>query len=362
MSTDELVALIESEGKVKFGERSMKGRRWNEIFSQESIDRYKKLLGSDKDTEGMLLNVHAIHGAWPTNAGILMFGLRISDHIPQALVRCAAYSGSEKVDILDMKDFDDDLISNIENAIVFLKRHLNESRRVEGIEGKTELEIPEEVLREAVVNSLLHRDYLMTGANVMIEVFFDRVVISSPGGLPKGLDPSDFGSRSVARNPILAEMLLRTPYIEKLGTGVPRMKRSLADAGLAEPVFKFTNFVTVEISRVGYPKEETGQTSGQVKVTDNQWDMILLKMSGQVSGQVKARMFRILKALLSEHLKANQIGEILDEPVATLRRDIKMLRDWNVITFKGSPKTGGYSLSDEVLLMLMRKKTEVLRG
>ena len=58
------------------------------------------------------------------------------------------------------------IVASIENAIVFMKRHLNEPRRVKGIEGRTELEIPEEVLREDVVNSLLHRDYLMTGANV----------------------------------------------------------------------------------------------------------------------------------------------------------------------------------------------------
>ncbi len=153
---------------------------------------------------------------------------------------------------------------------------------------------------------------------------------------------------------------IQSKFDDKLGTGVPRMRRSLAAAGLAKPIFKFTEFVTVEIFRAGYPKAETNQISGQVKVTDNQWDMLLLEMSGQVSdqvsGQVKKRMFRILKALLGKRLKANQIGEILDEPVATLRRDINMLRDWNVILFKGSPKTGGYTFSEEVLMLLMHNK------
>ncbi|MCM1566412.1 MAG: putative DNA binding domain-containing protein, partial [Dehalobacter sp.] len=63
-------------------------------------------------------------------------------------------------------------------------------------------------------------------ANVLIEVFDDRVEISNPGGLPSGLKPSDFGRKSVARNPLIASLLNRINYIEKIGTGINRIKQA----------------------------------------------------------------------------------------------------------------------------------------
>jgi ATP-dependent DNA helicase RecG len=63
-------------------------------------------------------------------------------------------------------------------------------------------------LRKAVVNAVCHRDYLEQGAQVMVEIFDDRVEIYNPGGLPKGLSPRDFGKRSVCRNPLIASLLL----------------------------------------------------------------------------------------------------------------------------------------------------------
>jgi len=88
----------------------------------------------------------------------------------------------------------------------------------------TKYDIPEHALREAVVNAVCHRDYFNKSANVMIEVFDDRVEISNPGGLPSGLNPEDFGTKSVVRNPIIASLLNRANYIERIGTGINRIK------------------------------------------------------------------------------------------------------------------------------------------
>jgi hypothetical protein len=119
------------------------------------------------------------------------------------------------------------------------------------------------------------------------------------------------------------------------------------NAGLAEPRFTFTDFVSVEIHRDGYRSEKAGQVSGQIKVPDNQWDILLLEMSGQVSGQVKKRMVKILNAVYHQRLNANLLAELLHELAGTLRRDINRLRKWNVIEFEGPPKTGGYVLTED---------------
>ena len=99
-------------------------------------------------------------------------------------------------------------------------------------------------LREAIINAVCHRDYFDKRANVLIEVFSDRVVISNPGGLPSGLAPEEFGTKSVARNPLIASLLHRIDYIEKMGTGISRIHQTVAEHGGTELELHYNGFFT----------------------------------------------------------------------------------------------------------------------
>jgi ATP-dependent DNA helicase RecG len=90
-----------------------------------------------------------------------------------------------------------------------------------------------------LINAVCHRDYFEKGSNVLVEVFEDRLEISNPGGLPSGLSPKEFGSRSVARNPLLASLLQRIDFIEKIGTGIHRIRESVENHGGAEVEFRY---------------------------------------------------------------------------------------------------------------------------
>ena len=125
-----------------------------------------------------------------------------------------------------------------------LAYEIKAKRRVE------KMEIPEVVLREAIVNAAAHRDYFEKGANVMIELFDNRLEISNPGGLPNGLKEEDFGKRTLARNPLITALLHRAGYIEKLGTGIPRIKQIMIEAGLPEPEFEFDKFFVIALKRM----------------------------------------------------------------------------------------------------------------
>jgi len=85
--------------------------------------------------------------------------------------------------------------------------------KIESTQREEVSAFPEVALREAVINAVCHRVYFDKRANVVIEVFENRIEISNPGGLPSGLSPADFGSKSVARNPVIAAMLHRIDYI-----------------------------------------------------------------------------------------------------------------------------------------------------
>jgi ATP-dependent DNA helicase RecG len=161
-------------------------------------------------------------------------------------VTCALYKGTEKVDVLDRRDFNEDIISNIDGAMNFLKRYIAVKYEMTGTPRRREIpEIPYDALREAIINAVAHRDYFEKGSNVMVEMFDDRIEITNFGGLPKGLKPQDFGKKSVLRNPNIADLLHRVEYIEKMGTGINKIRKLVLDAGLPPVEFEFGNFFTV---------------------------------------------------------------------------------------------------------------------
>lgn len=93
-----------------------------------------------------------------------------------------------------------DLIDQVVGAMEFITRNLSMSSTIDGLKRQDRYEIPIEALREAVVNAVVHRDYLMSSASIIIRIFDDRVEIDSPG-LPLGFDVTDPESgRSVIRN------------------------------------------------------------------------------------------------------------------------------------------------------------------
>ncbi len=98
-------------------------------------------------------------------------------------------------------------------------------------------ELPEEAIREAVVNALAHRDYRST-ANVQIYLFTDRLEIVSPGGLPAGMTEADLGVKSIPRNPLLFGILHRMDAVERIGSGIRRIRDLCREHGVAEPLIE----------------------------------------------------------------------------------------------------------------------------
>jgi len=81
-------------------------------------------------------------------------------------------------------------------------------------------------------------------ANVFVEIYADRIEVSSPGGLPKGMRPADLGRKSVRRNFLVADLLHRISFIEKAGTGIKRMRDTAREQGCPEPAFTEDGFFT----------------------------------------------------------------------------------------------------------------------
>ena len=255
LETREIIDFIQSEGKIRFDELKNNECDFNKNFVKALLEKFLKLADITKTTDdnSTLQNLSVIEKVNDTvsfrNAGVLFFSENPSQFIPQSVIVCARYEGNEKVNILDRKEFGSDVISNIENVINFVKQHLKVRLIVENNRREEVPEIPVVALREAIVNAIAHRDYFEKGANIMIEVFNDKIVFTNPGGLPKGFPEADFGKISLSRNPTIASLLLRSKYIEKMGTGINRIKKSFKDSNLPEPIFKYDTFFTVIFKR-----------------------------------------------------------------------------------------------------------------
>ncbi len=174
------------------------------------------------------------------NVASLFFAKEPYKWHPQSEVRAVRFSGNEPVGVIAQQDFKSDPIENIEQAISFIRKNISKrfiipedsARRVE-IE-----EYPVQVIREAIVNAVAHRDY-HSYDSIQISMFNDRIEISNPGSLPEGLTKEFFGKRSVRRNPLTYRLLRDCNYVEGLGTGIPTMVNEMRKAGLMDPEFHF---------------------------------------------------------------------------------------------------------------------------
>ena len=219
------------------------------------------------------------------NAGVLFFTESIQLLCEQATITCAVFDGIERVHVLNRKDYSQDIITNINNALHFIKQELRVEYKMTGTARRKEIyELPLDAVREAVINAVVHRDYFLAGSHTVIEIFDDRVEISNPGGLPRGLSERDFGRRAVRRNQLIASLLHRIDFVENMGTGINKIRTLLKVAGLPAPHFEFGDFYTIVFHRKQYMTKSVEKMSvkSSVKSSGKTADKII-KLMGENS-------------------------------------------------------------------------------
>lgn len=261
MKTHDIAAFIQSEGGILFDQQLRLDLNWEETLDKSRLDHFLQLanITPRSDAANLLLNLGAgdckNERFYLNQTGVLFFAKEPTQRLFHASVVCALFKGVGKACILDRKELTGNLLENVEDALIFLKKHLQLRWEIApgSARRKEILELPEVALREAVVNAVCHRDYNEKGANVMVEIFDDRVEIYNPGGLPKGLPEKDFGRRSVCRNPNVANLLLRCNYIEKMGTGIERIRSALEEAQCPPVNISYDAMFSLEFPRPTHP-------------------------------------------------------------------------------------------------------------
>ncbi|GBC97000.1 hypothetical protein HRbin16_02816 [bacterium HR16] len=205
------------------------------------------------DDEQMMLNwsllQHHAGKVHPTVGGMLLFGREPQRFLPYAYVSVARIPGTDTSSPpSDAKSVEGNLFDQLEDTARFLRIYLPSPHRIHGFEPETQPEIPEEALREFIVNALVHRDYTLSSP-VRVFVLDDRIEVHSPGGLPNSVtvEMVKAGLAHVLRNPHIYTFFRRAGLVTDTGNGVRRAMRLVKEAVGAEPVFSEQGTETVVV-------------------------------------------------------------------------------------------------------------------
>jgi len=172
----------------------------------------------------------------PTNGAVLLFSDHVSDYFPDASIRLARFLGSDKTQILDHQELVTPLSLALDPILAFIRRHTVMAAEIGAKRRKNIPQYPAVVVREAIVNALVHSDYSIKGASIQIAIFDDRIEITNPGGLPFGLSmEAALSGISQLRNRVIGRVFRELDLIEQWGSGLERMRSVCIQQGIQVP-------------------------------------------------------------------------------------------------------------------------------
>lgn len=319
MTRNEILSLAIRSGNVRFDEQICPNFDWND-FDEEKFAYYLKLAGISNNLpkEEILRNLRVLNDEGFTNAGVLYFARFPNKYVISSKIRCIHFNDENRVEILDKKEVDRGIIGNIEFAINYLKEIIPVRYEIKDIKRKEYPEYPIEAYRETIVNAVIHFDYFL-GDTIAIEKLKKCIIINNKGEL---LFPeSDFGSRSEARNRLLVDLLARTNFMEKAGTGVKRVRDACAENG-NRVEFRFTDAFWITIHSNLHVTESVTKN-----VTKN---------------VTESRLVLLLRAInQNPTISYDQLSEALGVTRMTVYRDIEKLKAEGLL-FRIGPAKGGH--------------------
>lgn len=258
-----LVQVLEDQEKIRTGpfDASPCRHAFLSDLDDEAVRRFLAQarrargfpLPEEASPEEVLVHLNLLHQGRPTNAAVLLFGQRPQRFLISSEVKCAHFHGTEVAKpIPSYHVYKGTAFALVDQAVDFVlsKIALAVGTRAESTQAPVAYEMPPEVVREAIVNAVAHRDYTSNGS-IQVMLFSDRLEVWNPGTLPPSLtlEMLRHPHGSVPHNPLLAEPLYLTKYIERMGTGTRDMISRCRKAGLPEPEFSIADGFVVTLRR-----------------------------------------------------------------------------------------------------------------
>ena len=292
-----------------------------------------------------------------TNAAVVLFGKNPVKFFPQVRVRLSVFNTDKTgARILYDKIFENNLFKSIREITDFfdLAYGISSSFSDSDWKRKDVSPFPRLAIREAILNAFIHRDYASFSSSIAINIYPDKLQISSYGSLPKGISVKSLSKDhlSIPVNPDIAHIFFLRSWIEKIGIGTVKMIALCKELGFKVPSWKVQdNNVIVTFPDVIVPfNYSEGINEGINEGIDILINEGISKgINEGVSKSVRESYYDIITLILKEkNIKASEIADKLDRPYKTIERHISGLKQLDAIEFKGSNRTGGYEITNKL--------------
>lgn len=256
-SPQELLRLAQRAGSYRFDEAPVPGTSEADL-DWPLFERYYQSVAGEPVTTSELSSVDTLRGAFVlteydnrlclTVAALLCFGKNPQRHLYHSRFSALRFMGNEVGESMaDTQELSGPLSQIIDGAASFGIRNTPTTAHIEGIVETEHPQYPRAVLRELIVNAVVHRDYSLEGSQIRLVIFDHRLELYSPGRLPNGMTLENLRYfNHVARNPLIVQYLSRLGYMRDFGTGIPRVIRLMRDHNGTAPEFQLIGeeFVT----------------------------------------------------------------------------------------------------------------------
>ena len=275
-----------------------------------------------------------------TNAGVLLSDQNIYRH---NRIFCTRWNGLNKTSLEEAADDDEysgGLVKLLDSALNFVKKNTKKKWKKEA-SGRVEMpEYDEIAIREAIVNAIIHRQYTNVGSEVTIDIYDDRIVVTSPGPMPSGeLINKELNNNipSIRRNPILADIFARMKFMDRRGSGFDKIingtNRLFDDNKNHVEFYATETHFSVVIYNANYNNVENGVTNG---VTNGVINGALNENEKIIYGVMKANP----QITIAEIVQKARIFR------RTVERIIARLKEKELIERSGAYKGGYWKVSE----------------
>ena len=257
-------------------------------------------------------------------------GLLLSEQCPHT-IKAAVFEGTNQNVFKDRREFSGSLMQQLNEVYDYIDFHNQTHATFQKLLRIDTRDYPEVAVREALLNSLVHRDYSFR-ASTLISIYEDRIEFVSIGGLLPGLELDDLMlGVSVCRNPHLANVFYRLQLIEAYGTGMKKIMGAYADAPVQPKIMTTNNAFKIILPNVN-AVQKAAKAPEEIE-----------KTAVPISDPNKEKILRFL----TEHqvITRKEAQALLEVSQSTAGRVLKSMVDNGQLKQLGGSRTTRYELS-----------------
>lgn len=243
----------------------------------------------------LLVDHHSV--VYPSKGGLLLFGKDRDKLFPDPIARMIRFEGTSKMAAIDELENRSSLPQALEEILFFIRRHTSVSATIKGTRREEMPQYPPTILREAIMNALVHADYANQRSPIQVAIFDDRLEITNPGALPFGLSlDTAISGVSQLRNKVLGRIFRELGLTEHWGSGLKRMLEVCEEQNIPLPKFEeMDNFFRITL----YPKltKSLPSVSWQIPIFD------YLKKHGKINAKTAQKIWKVTRRTTTTRLK-----------------------------------------------------------